>query len=217
VDTAEAGPELVIHEVAGGYVVPAIAAVDGSAVVPEDAVGAGPAQVKGGDNGDSGQGWLSANREIDRLLLTACFTKPSGLGWESMTMAATWSSRWRRWPSPEACSGPSWSESGGHGSLKRCRDDAGRSRNRSRFTGVPEGVCFHPGRKPDWMSRIAQLLPDRGPDGCFRLGEGLVEAPGAGTIMVKRPRWSRARGRPGNPDRTDVLCSGVAGRGMPCG
>ena len=72
--------------------------------------------------------------------------------------------------------------------LKRCRDDAGRSRNHSRLTGVPERVCLHAGRKPDWVSKPAQLPPDRGPDGCSRRGKGFVEAPGAGTIMVKRPR-----------------------------
>jgi hypothetical protein len=119
-------------------------------------------------------------------------------------------------PSPEACSGPCLSESGGYECLKRCRDDAGRSRNRSRFTGVPDRVCLHAGRKPDWMSKIAQLLPDRGPDGRFRRGKGLVEAPGAGTIMVKRPRWSRARGHPGNPDFLAWYAAGLpARRGAP--
>jgi hypothetical protein len=59
---------------------------------------------------------------------------------------------------------------------------------------------LHAGRKPDWMSKIAQRLPDRGPDGSFRHGRGLAEAPSAGTIMVKHPRWSRARGHTGNPD-----------------
>jgi len=50
---------------------------------------------------------------------------------------------------PRACSRRSLSESGGYECLKRCRDDAGRSRDRSRFTGVAERVCLHASRKPD--------------------------------------------------------------------
>jgi hypothetical protein len=65
------------------------------------------------------------------------------------------------------------------------------------FPHTPSAV---PGSSTGKLLSLTSDLPYGRPDGYFRRGKGVVEAPGAGTIMIKHSCWSRARGHPGNSD-----------------